>query len=117
VVGAALAALDIVEAADDLRDRLTANAGYWRAGLTAAGFTLLPGTHPIVPVMLGEARLAQDMAADLFTRGVHVAGFFFPVVPRGQARIRTQMNAALTTDDLDRALEAFVAAGRKTGVL
>lgn len=117
VVGAALAALDIVEQADDLRARLSANADYWRAGLTAAGFTLLPGTHPIVPVMLGEARLAQDMAADLFTRGVHVAGFFFPVVPRGQARIRTQMNAALTTDDLDRALEAFVAAGRKTGVL
>ena len=117
VVGAALAALEIVEAADDLRARLSANAEYWRAGLTDAGFTLLPGTHPIVPVMLGEARLAQEMAADLFTRGVHVAGFFFPVVPRGQARIRTQMNAALTAADLDRALDAFTAAGRKTGVL
>jgi glycine C-acetyltransferase len=117
VVGAALAALDIVEAADDLRARLFANADYWRAGLTDAGFTLLPGTHPIIPVMLGEAKLAQAMAADLFQRGVHVAGFFFPVVPKGQARIRTQMNAALTRDDLDFALDAFRAAGKAVGVL
>lgn len=117
VVGAALAALDIVEAADDLRARLTANAEYWRAGLTAAGFTLLPGEHPIVPVMLGDAKLAQAMAADLNARGIHVAGFFFPVVPKGQARIRTQMNAALTKDDLDFALDAFTQAGKATGVL
>ena len=117
VVGAALAALDIVEAADDLRAKLTQNAAYWRAGLTDAGFTLLPGDHPIIPVMLGDAKLAQAMAADLYQRGVHVAGFFFPVVPKGQARIRTQMNAALTTDDLDFALDAFTAAGKATGVL
>jgi glycine C-acetyltransferase len=117
VVGAALAALDIVEAAEDLRARLAENAQYWRQGLTAAGFTLLPGEHPIIPVMLGEAKLAQAMAADLATRGVHVAPFFFPVVPRGQARIRTQMNAALTREDLDFALDAFTAAGRATGVL
>jgi glycine C-acetyltransferase len=117
VVGAALAALDIVEAADDVRARLTANADHWRAGLTAAGFTLLPGSHPIVPVMIGEAKLAQAMAADLYDRGVHVAPFFFPVVPRGQARIRTQMNAALTREDLDFALDAFTAAGKATGVL
>ncbi|WP_136644409.1 glycine C-acetyltransferase [Tabrizicola sp. YIM 78059] len=117
VVGAALAAIDIVEAADDLRARLAENAAYWRAGLTAAGFTLLPGDHPIIPVMLGEARLAQGMAADLATRGVHVAPFFFPVVPKGQARIRTQMNAALTRADLDFALDAFTAAGKATGVL
>lgn len=117
VVGAALTALDIVEAADDLRARLGENATYWRKGLTGAGFTLLPGEHPIVPVMLGDARLAQAMAADLYTRGVHVAGFFFPVVPKGQARIRTQMNAALTKDDLDFALDAFTAAGKATGVL
>jgi len=117
VVGAALAALDIVEGADDLRARLVANAAYWRAGLTEAGFTLLPGEHPIIPVMLGDAKLAQAMAAALFQRGVHVAGFFFPVVPKGQARIRTQMNAALTRDDLDFALDAFVAAGKATGVL
>lgn len=117
VVGAALVALDIIEAADDLRARLDANATYWRAGLADAGFSLLPGTHPIIPVMLGEAKLAQAMAADLGARGVHVAGFFFPVVPKGQARIRTQMNAALTMDDLDFALEAFRAAGKATGVL
>lgn len=117
VVGAALAALDIVEAADDLRVQLAENARYWRAGLTAAGFTLLPGEHPIIPVMLGDAKLAQAIAADLFTRGVHVAPFFFPVVPKGQARIRTQMNAALTRRDLDFALDAFTAAGKATGVL
>jgi glycine C-acetyltransferase len=117
VVGAALAALDIVEQADDLRAKLNENAQYWRAGLTAAGFTLLPGTHPIIPVMLGDAKLAQAMAADLNRRGVHVAPFFFPVVPRGQARIRTQMNAALTREDLDFALDAFAQAGKATGVL
>jgi glycine C-acetyltransferase len=117
VVGAALAALDIVEKADDLRAQLARNADYWRAGLTSAGFTLLPGTHPIIPVMLGDAKLAQAMAADLFQRGVHVAPFFFPVVPKGAARIRTQMNAALTREDLDVALDAFAAAGRSTGVL
>ncbi|NGQ91362.1 glycine C-acetyltransferase [Rhodobacter sp. HX-7-19] len=117
VVGAALAALDIVEAADDLRAQLFDNARYWRAGLEDAGFRLLPGEHPIVPVMLGEAKLAQAMAAELGQRGVHVAGFFFPVVPQGQARIRTQMNARLTRDDLDFGLEAFRAAGKAVGVL
>jgi len=117
IVGAALAALDIIEAADDLRAQLFANAAYWRAGLADAGFTLLPGEHPIVPVMLGEARLAQAMAAALAERGLHVAGFFFPVVPNGRARIRTQMNARLTREDLDFGLEAFRAAGRAAGVI
>ena len=88
-----------------------------RAGLQALGFRLLPGEHPIVPVMLGDAVLAQRMAAALGARGVHVAGFFFPVVPKGQARIRTQMNARLTRADLDFALSAFAEAGRETGVL
>ena len=117
VVGAGLAALEIVEAADDLRAQLFDNAAYWRAGLTDLGFDLLPGAHPIVPVMLGEARLAQDMAAELGRLGVHVAGFFFPVVPKGRARIRTQMNASLTRADLDVALDAFAKAGRKLGVI
>lgn len=117
VVGAGLAALDIAEAADDLRAALAGNAAYWRAGLQALGFRLLPGEHPIVPVMLGDAVLAQRMAAALGARGVHVAGFFFPVVPKGQARIRTQMNARLTRADLDFALSAFAEAGRETGVL
>jgi len=117
VVGAALAALDIVEAGDDLRAQLFDNAAYWRAGLERAGFTLLPGAHPIIPVMLHDAHKAQAMAARLFELGVYVSGFFFPVVPRGLARIRTQMNAALTRDDLDTALDAFSQAGRDCGVL
>ncbi len=117
VVGAGLVALDIVEAADDLRAELADNAAHWRAGLTAAGFRLLPGSHPIIPVMVGEAPLAQAFAAALDRRGIMVSAFFFPVVPRGQARIRTQMSAALTRADLDFALTAFAEAGRETGVL
>jgi glycine C-acetyltransferase len=117
VVAAGLAAIDLVEAADDLRDRLFANTAHWRAGLAAAGFDLLPGEHPIVPVMLGDAKLAQAMAAALYERGVYVAGFFFPVVPKGRARIRTQMNAALSRDDLDFALAAFAAAGKEVGAI
>jgi glycine C-acetyltransferase len=117
VVAAGLAALDIVEAADDLRTQLFDNARYWRAGLAAAGFRLLPGEHPIIPVMLGDAVLAQRMAAALYDRGVYVAGFFFPVVPKGQARIRTQMNARLTRDDLDTGLAAFGDAGREVGAI
>ncbi|TMV66349.1 glycine C-acetyltransferase, partial [Thioclava sp. BHET1] len=117
VVAAGLAALDLVAAADDLRAQLFENTAYWRAGLADAGFRLLPGEHPIIPVMLGEARLAQEMAAALYERGVYVAGFFFPVVPRGTARIRTQMNAALTRADLDFALDAFRAAGKQVGAI
>jgi glycine C-acetyltransferase len=117
IVMAGIAALDLVIAGDDLRKQLFENTQYWRAGLEKLGFDLLPGEHPIVPVMLGEAQLAQDMAAKLFEEGVYVSGFFFPVVPRGQARIRTQMNAALSRDDLDRALAAFEVAGKTFGVL
>ena len=117
VCAAGLEALDMVEAGDDLRARLFANARHWRARLTEAGFRLLPGEHPIIPVMLGEAQLAQDMAAALDRRGVYVSGFFFPVVPKGQARIRTQMNAALTTEDLDRAADAFAEAGQEVGAI
>ena len=117
VVAAGLAALDLVEAADDLRAQLFKNTAYWRSGLADAGYDLLPGEHPIVPVMLGDARLAQTMAAELYDLGVYVAGFFFPVVPKGLARIRTQMNARLTTADLDRALDAFRKAGKRVGVI
>ncbi|MEM9549600.1 MAG: glycine C-acetyltransferase [Pseudomonadota bacterium] len=117
IVAAGLKALDLVEAGDDLRARLFDNAAFWRAGLTDLGFDLLPGEHPIIPVMLGEAQLAQDMAARLFDEGVYVAGFFYPVVPRGQARIRTQMNAALTRDELTRALAAFERVGKDLGVI
>lgn len=112
VVAAGIEALRLVEAGDDLRERLFENTRYWRDGLEGLGFDLLPGEHPIVPVMLGDARRAQDMAAHLFDAGVYVSGFFFPVVPHGAARIRTQMNAALTREDLDTALAAFEQAGK-----
>lgn len=117
VVAAGLAAIDLVEAGDDLRTQLFDNAAYWRAGLSEAGFDLLEGQHPIIPVMLYDAQKAQALAARLFELGVYVSGFFFPVVPKGRARIRTQMNAALTRNDLDTALTAFSQAGRDTGVL
>lgn len=117
IVAAGIEAIRLVEQGDALRTQLFENAAYWRAGLTRLGFDLLPGEHPIIPVMLGEAQLAQDMAARLFDEGVYVSGFFFPVVPRGQARIRTQMNASLTKSDLDRALTAFEIAGKAVGVL
>ena len=117
VVAAGLAAIDLVEAGDALRARLFENAAYWRAGLAEAGFDLLDGQHPIIPVMLYDADKAQALAARLFELGVYVSGFFFPVVPKGRARIRTQMNAALTRKDLDIALAAFAQAGKDTGVL
>jgi glycine C-acetyltransferase len=85
--------------------------------LPRLGFDLLPGEHPIIPVMLGDATLAQDMASRLFDQGVYVSGFFYPVVPRGKTRIRTQMNAALTRDDLDGALAAFGKVGAELGVI
>ena len=117
VTAAGLAALELVSAGDDLRARLFDNAAYWRAGLQGLGFDVLPGEHPIVPVMLGDARLSQQMAARLDELGVFVAGFFFPVVAKGQARIRTQMSAALSRADLDQALAAFATAGRELGVI
>ena len=113
IVGATLAAIDIAEGADDLRARLDHNAAYWRAGLESLGFRLLPGTHPIVPVMLGDAPMAQSFARALDKAGILASAFFHPVVPRGAARIRTQMSAALTVDDLDMALDAFAAAAKE----
>lgn len=117
IVAAGIEAIRLAEDGDALREQLFDNATYWRAGLERLGFDLLPGAHPIIPVMLGEAQVAQEMAARLFDQGVYVSGFFFPVVPRGQARIRTQMNAALTRDDLDRGLAAFEVAGKAVGVI
>lgn len=117
VVAASIEALKLVEEGDVLRKRLFDNANHWRAGLSNLGFTLLPGEHPIIPVMLGDARLSQEMSRQLYQRGVYVIGFIYPVVPMGQARIRTQMNAALTREDLDAALEAFAEAGRQLGVI
>ncbi len=117
IVAAGLEAITLVEEGDDLRDRLFENARFWRGGLEALGFDILPGEHPIIPVMLGDAVLAQEMASKLFDEGVYVAGFFFPVVPQGKARIRTQMNAALTREDLEFALAAFERAGRAVGAI
>ncbi|MEO1017318.1 MAG: glycine C-acetyltransferase [Pseudomonadota bacterium] len=117
VVQAGLKALEIIVSGDDLRARLFENAARWRDGLAGLGFELLPGEHPIIPVMLGDAGLAQKMAAGLYDEGVYVTGFFYPVVPHGKARIRTQMNAALTIDQLDQALDAFARVGRNLGVL
>jgi glycine C-acetyltransferase len=109
VCGAALEAIAIAQAqeGDVLRARLFENAARFRKGMTAAGFNLAPGEHPIIPVMLGDARLAQDMAAHLLDEGIYVIGFSFPVVPNGQARIRTQLSAAHTEDHVDRAIAAF----------
>lgn len=117
VVAAGIEAIRLVEKGAALRAKLFENAAYWRAGLERLGFDLLPGEHPIIPVMLGDAHLAQDMAARLFEEGVYVSGFFFPVVPRGRARIRTQMNAALTAEELNRGLNAFEKVGRDLGVI
>ena len=117
VVAGSLKALEIVASADDLRARLMDHTKKFRAGLEAAGFTTLPGPTPIIPVMTGEARAAQDLAAALDRRGVYVAGFFYPVVPQGKARIRTQMSAALTDTDLDFAIGAFAEAGKQVGLI
>ena len=117
VTAGSLKALEIAEAADDLREKLMRNTQRFRAALTAAGFELLPGDTPIIPVMLGEAQRAQDLAAALDKRGGYVAGFFYPVVPKGRARIRTQMSAALDDEDVDFAVDAFTDAARELGVI
>jgi glycine C-acetyltransferase len=117
VVTASLRVLDMLADGDDLRLQLRANAVHFRAGMQDLGFDLLPGEHPIIPVMLGDARLAGELAAGLLDEGVYVTAFSFPVVPRGRARIRTQMSAAHTTEDLDMAMAAFARVGRSLGVI
>jgi glycine C-acetyltransferase len=119
VCGSSLEAIRIAagEEGDALRAQLFANAARFRSAMTEAGFTLQPGEHPIIPVMLGDAKLAQDMAARMLELGVYVIGFSFPVVPRGQARIRTQMSAAHTFEQIDAAVAAFTTAGKELGVI
>ena len=117
IVAASIKAIDLAEQGDDLRKHLFENARHFRAGMTKAGFNLLAGEHPIIPVMLGEAKLAQDMASKLYQRGIYVTGFFFPVVPQGKARIRTQMSAAHSSEDIDAAIAAFTVVGKEMGVI
>jgi len=119
VCGSSMEAIRIAGGAegDALREQLFANARRYRSAMSEAGFTLLEGEHPIIPVMLGDAKLAQDMAARMLELGVYVIGFSFPVVPRGQARIRTQMSAAHTFDQIDQTVAAFTTAGRELGVI
>ncbi len=117
VAAASLAVLDLLEGSGELREQLFENARFFRAALTQAGFDLKPGEHPIIPVMLGDAALATRVADALLERGVYVIGFSYPVVPKGQARIRTQMSAALGRAQLERAVAAFTEVGRELGVL
>ncbi len=117
IASASLAVLDLLEKSDGLRKKLRDNSAYFRAGMEKLGFTLVPGSHPIIPVMLGDAKLASTMADKLLAEGIYVIGFSFPVVPKGKARIRTQMSAAHERVHLDKALAAFGKVGRELGVI
>ena len=117
IVAASLKAIDLAEHGDDLRTRLFENSKMFRTLMSNAGFNLLAGEHPIIPVMLGEAKLAQDMAAALYDVGIYVTGFFFPVVPQGKARIRTQMSAAHSLADVEKAAAAFIKVGKALKVI
>ncbi|MCE1195774.1 glycine C-acetyltransferase [bacterium] len=117
IVGGTLKALELLLSSTELRDRLEANTARFRAKMTAAGFDIRPGVHPICPVMLYDEKLAHEMADELLAEGVYVIGFSFPVVPRGKARIRVQISAAHTTEQIDFAVAAFTKVGRKLGVL
>ncbi len=117
IAGASIAVLDLLESDTTLRDRVHANTAYFRAAIAAAGFDIQPGDHPIVPIMVHDAVLAQRLAARLLDLGVYVVGFFFPVVPRGQARIRVQMSAAHSRAQLETAVAAFTQAGHELGLL
>lgn len=117
IAAASLKVFDIVEGGDALREKLAANAARFRASMTRLGFTLAGAGHPIIPVMIGDAALAARMAEMMLQRGIYVVGFSFPVVPKGQARIRTQMSAAHSFDDIDRAVAAFGEVGKELGVI
>lgn len=121
VVGASIAVFDLLSETTELRDKLEENTTYFREKMAEAGFDITPGIHPIVPIMLGkfenDAKLSQDMARDLLEEGIYVIGFYYPVVPKGQSRIRVQLSAAHDRHHLDRAIEAFTKVGKKHGVI
>mgnify|MGYP001442241319 CR=1 FL=1 len=117
IAAGSIEALGLLDGSTELLDRLRENTRYFRRRIVETGLAVLPGEHPIIPVMLHEARLAQEFARRLLEEGVYAVGFFFPVVPRGQARIRTQMSAAHTREDLDLAVAAFARVGRALGVI
>jgi glycine C-acetyltransferase len=117
IVSGVLKAFEILNRSTELRDKLEWNASYWRKGLTEAGFILKEGDSPIVPVMLFNAKLSQDFSRDLYSEGIYAIGFFFPVVPKGQARIRTQLSASHDKHHLDKALDAFIKIGKKYDIL
>ncbi|NLJ34954.1 MAG: aminotransferase class I/II-fold pyridoxal phosphate-dependent enzyme, partial [candidate division WS1 bacterium] len=113
IAAAAMAALELVSNSSELRDTLRQNTAYFREAIEGIGLRILSGTHPIVPIMIGDAYLASQVAADLLDEGIYVIGFSYPAVPQGEARIRVQISAAHSRDELDRALQAFEAVGRK----
>lgn len=117
IVGAGIAVMDLLSTTTELRDRLEQNTRHFRAGMSALGFDIVPGTHPIVPVMLYDAPLAQKMANRLLSEGIYVIGFFYPVVPKDKARIRVQVSAAHSVEQLDTAISAFAKVGRELGVI
>ena len=117
IVAASIAVLGLLEGSTELRDRLESNTTYFREGMTNAGFDIVPGTHPITPIMLGDAKLAHDVARDMLAEGIYVIGFSYPVVPKGKARIRVQISAGHTREHLDRALDGFRKVGKKHGLV
>ena len=117
IVSASLACLDLLSSSNELLQRLAANTKRFREAMTVAGFDIRPGTHPIAPIMLGDARLSSQMADAMLAEGIYVIGFSYPVVPKGQARIRTQLSAAHSPEDVERAIEAFIRVGKKLGVI
>jgi len=117
ITGASIAVLNMLSETTALRDKLEKNTQYFRKKMTDAGFDIKPGVHPIVPVMLYEAKLAQEFAAKMLDEGIYVIGFYYPVVPQGKARIRVQISAAHETEHLDKAIAAFSKVGKELGVL
>jgi len=117
VVGGNLAALELLSESTELRDKLESNTKYFREQMTDAGFDIVPGVHPIVPIMLYDAKLSQDMAEKMLERGIYVIGFYYPVVPKGKARIRVQLSAVHEKEHLDKAINAFIEVGKELNII